>query len=406
MRITALTHIYPRDERDRRGVYIRQMYAKLGERHAIEVLVPRGADPGDIARRDGPVSVVPFPYLVPRGWSRFGQGGALTGDQKLTKASLALAPLYAMGAAREVRARSARTDLVHAHFLLPNGPLARAGNRRAPLVISLHGSDVYLAERSAMLARAARVAIRAAAAIVPCSDDLERRVIALGAPPEKVHVIPYGADPAIFSRVDPAARARIRAELGIGGKRMALFVGNLVPKKGITHLIAACPAIAAAHPEATVVIVGGGPLLEELKAQAAAARLKDGFLRFVGEKEWGEIPGWYAAADIALVPSVIDASGNVDGLPNVILESMAAGLPVIASRVAGIAMAVRHEETGLLVPPGDSSALAIAITRALSQPSEAKAWGDKGRQVLESELTWDRIAARYEAVFERATAPR
>lgn len=403
MRITALTHIYPRDERDRRGVYIRQMYAKLGERHAIEVLVPRGSDPADVARRDGPVSVMPFPYLVPRVWSRFGQGGALTGDQKLTKASLALAPLYGFGAAREVRARRTRTDLVHAHFLLPNGPLARAGNRKAPLVISLHGSDVYLAERSAMLARAARVAIRAAAAIVPCSDDLERRVIALGAPPEKVHVIPYGADPAIFSRVDPAARTRIRSELGIGEKPMALFVGNLVPKKGITHLIAASPAIAAAHPDATVVIVGGGPLLAELKAQAEAeaARLPDGFLRFVGEKEWGDIPGWYAAADIALVPSVVDASGNVDGLPNVILESMAAGLPVIASRVAGIAMAVRHEETGLLVPPGDAEELGSAIVRTLSKRSDAKAWGDAGRRVLESELTWERIAARHEALFER-----
>ena len=402
MNIVGLTHLWPKSDGDKRGVYIRQMYDRLAIRNDVRVLIPTA--PGLVARPPSPgtPTVLPFSYFLPRAWSTFGYGGGLTGDQRLSRTSLALAPLYALGAALRVRRQRRDATIVHAHFLVPNGAIAAAASGSVPLVISLHGSDIYLAEKNGVLRRAAQFAIRRAAHIVPCSDDLATRVIALGADPARVTVIPYGADPAIFSRpVDAAARARVREQAGAGARPMILFVGNLLPKKGITHLLDAAKRVLAVRPDAFFAIVGGGPLRDELLAQAASLSLAPDDVRFVGEVPWAEIPSWYAAADVFTAPSVIDPAGNVDGLPNVILEALATGLPVVASRVAGIAMVVKPGETGVLVPPGDAGALAAALLETLGDRERAKALGQGGRRLLESEMTWERIAERYEELFAK-----
>lgn len=401
MRILGLTHLYPKSDGDNRGVYIRQMYDRLAARHDVRVLVPRAPDLHPLAGGAGKPRVEPFGYGVPRAWSTFGYGGALTGDQRLTRGSLALAPLYGLAAMARVRAASREADLVHAHFLVPNGTIAAAAKGSRPLVISLHGSDVYLAIRSGLMRRAARFAIARAAAIVPCSEDLGRKVIALGAEPSRVHVIPYGADPSLFGRgSDPEARARIRAQVGAGDRPLVLFVGNLVPKKGVVHLVRAAARVRAVRPDAMFVLVGDGPLREELEGDARRAGLAPEDFRFLGAVPWAEIPAWYAAADLFTAPSVVDAAGNVDGLPNVVLEAMGTGLPVVASRVAGIPFAVRDGETGLLADPGDEPGLAEALLACITDPARAAALGAAGRKRLQGELTWQRAADRYEALFE------
>lgn len=407
MNVLALTHLWPKSEADKRGVYIRQMYDRLAARHALSVLVPTAPDLDVRAPEPGRPTVLPFDYFVPRRFSTFGYGGGLTGDQRLSRASLALAPAYAVAAARELWKRRRDAAVIHAHFLVPNGTIAASVHGSRPLVISLHGSDVYLAEKSALMREAARMALRAAAHVVPCSDDLARRVIALGADPEKVTVIPYGVDPAIFSRpVDESATRAVRARVGAANRPLVLFVGNLVPKKGITHLLDAAKTVLAARPDAFFALVGAGPLEAELKAKAASLGLRETDLRFVGEVPWAEIPAWYAAADVFTAPSVIDPSGNVDGLPNVVLEALCRALPVVASRVAGIGMVVHPGKTGALVPPGDPAALAAAILAMLADPAAARALGANARRMVETEMTWERIAERYERLFEDLTRTR
>jgi len=399
MRILALTHIYPRNEGDNRGVFIRQLYDRMAARHSIRVLVPKTPEPADPVRAKGSPEVLPFGYFVPTRYARFGHGGALTGDQRLTRGSLAMAPLYGMAAALRVARLRREADLIHAHFLVPNGSIAALAKGKKPLAISLHGSDVYIAERFRPLRRAARLALSRAAAIIPCSEDLAERVIALGAPASKVTVIPYGADSSRFRAADPARRTRLRAELGLDDRPVALFVGNLVPKKGVIHLLRAAALVHRKRPDAAFVLVGDGPLRSELATEAARLDLPDQFLRFVGARPWAEIPGWLAAADLFVAPSVVDAAGNVDGLPNVVLEAMATSLPVVASRVAGIPMAVADGATGLLTPPGDEPKLAEALLALLGDRERGRALGEAGRKRLLEDLTWERIAARYETVF-------
>lgn len=401
MRVLSLTHLYPRFEGDNLGVYIRQMYDRLAVRHTIRVLCPRAPRMEARPAAPGGVEVTPFPYGLPRAWSTFGYGGGLTGEQKLSRTSLLLAPLYSAAAVERVWRDRRGFDVLHAHFLVPNGALAAMATGGRPLAISLHGSDVYLAERFAPARAAALVALEKAAAIIPCSEDLGRRVIALGAHPSKVHVIPYGVDAAVFSNGSREhGRATIRARLGAGTRPLVLFVGNLLPKKGVTFLVAAAADVRRAHPDALFAIVGDGALRGALEAQAAGLGLGADSVRFVGALPWAEIPSWHAAADVFVVPSVVDSTGNVDGLPNVVLEAMASGLPVVATNVGGLPMVVRPRETGLLVPPENAPALAEALSTLLADRALASSCGARARAFLESELSWERIAARYESLFE------
>lgn len=402
MKILGFTHIYPRTATDNLGVYIRQLYTRLASRHEIRVLVPRSPrmQPPPLVR--GTPEVIPFSYGVPLRWSKFSEGAGLDGEQRLNRKVAALAPLVAIAGGTRLWNVRRDADLVHAHFLVPLGAIAAAVSGSKPLFISLHGSDVYLAERSKVVRQAARFAIERASAIVPCSEDLGRRVIELGADPGKVHVVPYGADPAIFGRPpDPAKREAIRRAAGAGDRPLVLFLGNLFPKKGVTHLIDAAVHVRAKVPDAQIVIAGEGPLRASLEAQAASLGLAESTVRFMGRIEWSTVPDWYAASDVFVVPSVIDAAGNVDGLPNVVLEAMACELPVVASDVAGIPQVIRDRDTGRLVKPGDPEALGGAIVEMLVDRPFAKSCGVRARAFIRTELTWERAAERYEVLFER-----
>lgn len=400
MRVLALTHLYPRFDGDNLGVYIRQMYDRLAGHHDVRVLCPRAPRMEARPAEPGRVAVAPFAYGLPQSWSTFGYGGGLTGEQKLSRTSLLLAPLYGAAAVRRIWSERTSADVLHAHFLVPNGAIAAAASGGRPLAISLHGSDVYLAERFAPARIAARIAIREAAALIPCSEDLGRRVIALGADPARVHVIPYGVDASLFTRgARNGARAEIRGRLGAGDRPMILFVGNLLPKKGATFLLEAAARVRRTHPETLFVLAGDGALRADLERQAASLALGPDAVRFVGAVPWADVPSWHAAADIFTVPSVVDPSGNVDGLPNVVLEAMASGLPVVATDVGGLPMLVRPRETGMLVPPEDAGALAGAFSTLLDDRALAESCGTRARALLQAELSWERIAARHAELF-------
>jgi glycosyltransferase involved in cell wall biosynthesis len=111
------------------------------------------------------------------------------------------------------------------------------------------------------------------------------------------------------------------------------------------------------------------------------------------------LPDLYRAADLFVLPAVHDARGNVDGLPNVILEAMASGLPVVASGISGIPLAVVDGETGSLVPERDTAALAGALAALLADPERRRALGRAGRRRAVAELTWDAVARRYRHAY-------
>jgi len=185
----------------------------------------------------------------------------------------------------------------------------------------------------------------------------------------RVQVVRNGQDPSRF----PAARPFDRPGLRL------LAMGRFVPKKGFVHALDAAARLAAERVDFRLTLAGAGPGARSLRRRASALGLGDR-VRFPGWMPREGSGSCHLDGDIFLLPSVVDAAGDRDGIPNVVMEAMLHGLPVIASDVGAVRELVRHRETGLLVPPGDDAALAAAIRDLAARPDEALAMAARGRE--------------------------
>lgn len=407
--ICMLTSSYPKYPGETTAPFIEEIAAGLARRgNTVHMVAPFHQDVRRTPVERG-VHLHFFRYSPLRALNIWGYAESLRADVGLRGRALAVAPL-ALGAASATMLRltsgaMSAFDLIHAHWVLPNGvPAALVARcRHVPFVISLHGSDVYLAERAAPLALAAAGAFRAAAGVTACSSDLRERALRLGARTGNVAVIPYGVDPQAF-QPDPHAHAAIRAELQLpADASLIVSVSRLVYKKGLTYLLEAFPRILAHHPRAVLIIGGYGDLRTELEQRAHALGIA-AHVRFPGQLSRDRAARYISAADVFVVPSIRDQGGNIDGLPNALLEGMATGRPIVASRVAGIPEAIDDGTHGLLVPERDPPALATAILQLLDNPPFAQQLGQAARRRIVEELTWDATAERFEKFYHTAIA--
>jgi glycosyltransferase involved in cell wall biosynthesis len=339
---------------------------------------------------------------APERFERLGYSRSLDADERVKKAALAVAPLYVLGARRALRAALDQDhyDLLHAHWIVPNGVAAAPLSRRVPFAVGIHGSDVFLAEKP-LLRLWVGETLRRTVVMTGCSPELVDRVAALGLAGDRCHLIPYGVDTETF-HPGTDGRAAWRARLGIpASATIVLAVGRMVTKKGFQVLLPEVRRLLERHPTCHVILAGGGDRLEEFRRTASTLAAR---VHLPGVVYRDGLPGLYRAADVFVLPAVHDDSGNVDGLPNVILEAMASGLPVVASGISGIPLAVADGVSGILVPEGDGAGLHAALDRLLRRPDEAKAMGGAGRRKAVEDLTWDAIAARYRMAYRGAIA--
>lgn len=402
LRILFLTQTYPRFEGDTSGPFIRDLARALvrgGDR--LTVLVPHAAD---LAGQwdDGGVTVRTFRY-APEAWEVVGYSRSLNKDEAVRRGAALVAPLYALGLRRAVIRALAedRYDLVQAHWVVPNGIVAAGAVGGTPLGVGLHGSDVFLAERPGVRSLVRRTLGRCRF-LTGCSAELVDRVCALGFERRAARVIPYGVDVETF-RPDRQAGLAWRGRLGLTDDDVLLLgVGRMVTKKGFHHLLEAAPDLLRENPRLHVVLAGAGDRLEEYRRSLAGL----GRVHFPGAVLRDTLPDLYRAADLFVLPAVHDPEGNVDGLPNVILEAMASGLPVIASGISGIPLAVTDGENGFLVTEGDADSLGDRIARLAADPDLRRRLGQASRRRAETELTWDAVAGRYRQAYTEALATR
>jgi len=339
-----------------------------------------------------------FHYAPVASLNVFGYASGLRADTDLRAAAWAVAPLaMASGWFKAWRvATKRRATVMHGHWVVPGGVMAAAAARQLPLVISCHGSDVFVAERHGIAGTLARRALHRAGAVTACSDDLHERVVALGADPAQTTTVPYGVDTHRFAP-NPAARAEVRAALNVGHTPLLFAGGRLVSKKGFEYLIDAMRPLASRHAGLQLVLAGDGDLMADLRRRAAGLPV-----RFLGAQSQDDIARFAAAADIVIVPSIRDDAGNVDGLPNFALEALASATPVIATRAGGLPQAITDGDNGLLVPERDATALAVAVTRLLESPDEGRNLGLRARQRIENDYSWSRTAEMMIEAYARA----
>ncbi len=405
--VVMVTTSYPRFEGDTVGTFMAPIAHGVAARgHEVHVVAPwhpRLARPA----REGGVRFHFFKYAPHPSLNVFGYAGGLRADTALRGAAWAAAPLAMAAGWRLARrvAREHRATVMHGHWVIPGGAIAAYAAGGRPLVVSLHGSDVFVAEKHALVGRIAHQVFAQAGFVTACSADLRDRALRLGARAERSEVVPYGVDTAQFaplpSRPD---RDAARAALSVAAEAELVFaVGRLVRKKGFEYLIDAVARLAPSRPRLVAVIAGAGDLDAELRARAASRGVADR-VRFPGLLPHDRTAAAMAAADIVAVPSVRDDAGNVDGLPNVVLEALATATPVVATPAGGIGAVLDDGTNGRLVPERDASALAAAIADLLDAPEAARAMGDAARARVIARHGWAHVAERFEAAYDAAAA--
>jgi glycosyltransferase involved in cell wall biosynthesis len=213
-----------------------------------------------------------------------------------------------------------------------------------------------------------------------------------GLPAEKFRLIPNGIEPAADRPPpDAAARQAVRTELGLPpGARLIAAVGRLWRQKRVRDLICAIGIVSMVHADAHLLIMGDGPLRRQLERLRDDVHLQDQ-VHFLGARD-----------DVSrLLPhcEMLCLTSGYEGLPNVVMEAMAAGLPVVASDIPGNRDLVVPETTGLLFPVGDRSAIARSIHRLLEDPDLGRRWGAAGRQRIETEFTVARMVRRHANLY-------
>jgi glycosyltransferase involved in cell wall biosynthesis len=284
--------------------------------------------------------------------------------------------------------RRHRYDVIHVHWPMPLALLGWAAQRarRAPLVSTFYGVELRWVKGSLRALKwLVRWAARRSDRVVAISTYTAAELRELADVP--IEVIPYTTS---LPRPAPA----VSASLDVPPK--VLFVGRLVERKGVTHLIEAVSRLR--DRSVRLVIVGDGP--ERPKLEDAARRLGiPDRVEFRGKVPASELQAAYARARAFVLPAVLDARGDTEGLGVVLLEAMNHAAPVIASRVGGIPDIVEDGVSGLLVPPGDVAALAAGLQRVLDSPDLARRLGEAGRRRLHERFSWEAITARWEAVY-------
>jgi teichuronic acid biosynthesis glycosyltransferase TuaC len=375
----------------RRAVFVRNLAVALEKRVALTVVAP-----------------VPFAPPVP-GVSRWrllrsiesrAQDGPLTVYHPRFVAVPKLEALngvsYGLGVLRLLRSlvRARGIELLHAHCAYPDavGVATAATALRLPLVITAHGSDINVYAEKPTVRPQLRGALRRAAGVIAVSRAIEERIRALEPSlGSRVVCIPCAAvDPSVFRVRD---QALARRHLGLEpAARIVVFAGELVPIKGVATLIEAWGLLEQSGQLAVtdrLIVIGDGPLKRALQSEAQAARVAH-LVRFAGEVSQEELSTWLSAANIFCLPS------RNEGTPNVVIEALACGRPVVASAVGGIPDLIRPAVNGLLVDPGDSQALARGLSGAL-----ARSWNSEQIALTVSGYTWEALAQRNAELYSR-----
>jgi teichuronic acid biosynthesis glycosyltransferase TuaC len=381
LRITVITPVFPSSAEGHRGIYIYNIVRSL-QRHAkVDVVCAL-------------VTYPPLPMVRPPSMRNgqldmnFSPEGVRVRYLKYPGLPVITRPLNSVScfAAIKSHVKSLDPDVILAYWAQPEGLAAIAAGRDldVPVIVGALGSDLLLAKGLGKYL--AKRAVTRADRVLTVSEGLSSAAISLGTPADRVKTIPNGCDRTIFY---PRDRSACRRKLRIHpDARLVLFVGRLEPMKGLHELVSAFTRVRREFAGAELVCIGEGPLKQFLSANAGAEPI-----RALGQKTSEEIAEWLGACDLLCLPS------HSEGCPNVVIEALSCGRPVIGTDVGGIPALV-DERSGILVPPRDAPKLAGAICEGLHRK-----WNEK-EIAARTSRSWDDVADETYSVCLEVLAER
>lgn len=406
MKVCLLTHSYPRFPNDTTAPFV-EFTAETLQKHGIDVTVLTPDTP-KFARTtvDHSVNLKTYRYFFPRWFQRLGYANTLVNDCELKRYVYLLAPFMFLFAIFQLFRlhRKHRFDLIHAFWLLPNGFIGAVVSKlcKVPLMVALRGSDIFISKQNPVFRAMARWTLKQATMVTSVTPTFLPDLEHLGVSKEKRRLIPNGSHPSLFPAPPPSQLNALRQHLSIPEDNLVVFaLGRIVLKKGFDILIQALPLVKQKVRNVTLIIGGDGTDLNRLKTVAKEHNVSES-IRFTGTISRADVPAYFYLCDVFTLPAIFDPKGNVDGCPNVILEAMACGKPVVASDISGIPVIVKNGETGLLVKEKSVEQLASALVHLLTDTEKSERFGRAGRERIRNELTWDKVIEQIKEVYQHS----
>jgi len=397
LRVVCPTFWYPQSASDTQATYVHDINRHLVYRgHSVTVVTPGNPSAPTTAVFDG-VEVVRFPMRFPVdltyghvAQTRVGPVGKLG---RLVTIAHYLELQYR---ATLALARARRANVIHAHWAIPTGPAAvRVAQRLGiPSVITMHGGDVYVNPEQGYdfptrwyVRPALRWTLQRAGALTAITEDCRQHALRAGAPPDAIRLVFNGTDLRRFSPAENGQAIDPRF-----GPRMIFACRQLFPRKGIRFLIQAAAELKPRFPDLKVVLAGDGFERADLVRLAEELGIAQD-VHFLGWVPNADLPPYYRAAAVSVIPSLEEGFG----IPAA--EAMGCEIPVVASDAGGLPEVVEDGVTGIIVPRGDTHALAEAIASLLDDPERRRRMGKAGRERALRMFDWDSTAARFEELY-------
>ncbi len=391
LKVLLFTNLFPNPVDNTRGIFTEQLARELGEICDVTVICPLPWFPNLAFLRRFPrwfeFAQVPGEYTI-RGTKVFSPKYIV-----LPRVSEPLlAALMFIGTYLTVRRlhRAKKFDVINSMWLYPDSVAAGWIARRLgiPMVPTALGCDVNRMLNEGGKRRQILSMLQNAHSITAVSAALRDGMVSHGIPGARISTIPNGVDVSLFHLRDKWSSRKL---LGLPtDKKIALYVGRLSEEKGLTTIVKSLARLKSHRSDFLFCLVGDGPLFNELKALAQSINVAENCL-FAGQQDHVAVAGWLGACDVFCLPSLRE------GCPNVVIEALSSGRPVVASRVGGIPEMVRAD-TGILVEPQDVEGFADALDAALYE----RTWDDATIADSMNGATWRSAAERYNLAYHSA----
>jgi len=391
--ILVLTSTYPRWEGDTEPAFIHSLCKQLTGRYKVILLAPHY--PGAKLREkiDG-IEVYRFFYSLPA-MEHLAYNGGIIQNLKNNRLKYLLVPFFIASQYIKIvtLCRKYRISLIHAHWLIPQGLSAVLSRHliqdHTRILCTSHGGDLYSLQ-GGLLSAIKRYVLRQADHVTVVSEAMKTRVLKMNSSPAKVTVQSMGVD--LTNRFIPDDKATKSTDL--------IFVGRLVEKKGVSTLIRAMHHLSPDFPELQLTIIGDGPERPALEKQARASGIYHQ-IDFLGAVPNERLPDYYRSARIAVVPSIVTADGDQEGLGLVAVESMGCGCATVVSNLPALEDVVKDSETGLMFESGNAADLTDKIRRLLVDESLRLRLARKGREYVASNFDWDEVGQNYIEIIDK-----
>lgn len=368
----------------------------------VDVVCPHAAGRPFFEISEG-IRIHRFAYFRPLKLQRLAYGVGIMSNLRRYPWTVFQVPLflYAQWAAAKRILDRYQSNLIHYHWTIPQGlPAILLQNQfGCPAIASIHGSDLFSMQNPALKKLNSQIIRKSA--ICTANSSATARMAKVLSRRDDIQTIPMGVD------MDQFAGLRLRASKSqdtLEKGPCLLYVGRLIRWKGVDYLLRAFARFALRHPNAHLIIVGMGEEAANLKALATSLKIS-AMVDFKGFVAHTELPSLYRQADIFILPSIIDQTGETEGLGTVLLEAMAAGVPVIGSRVGGIPDIITDNVSGLLFTPKNDLELADCILRLWDDPELRDRLTINALTRLSDSFSWPAVADHFEALYQRLINP-